>query len=385
MIAIIADDLTGAAELGAVALRYGLSSEVQAGRLADSSADVVVLNTDSRSLPPAQAGQAAAAAAGDLRDSAEWVYKKVDSVLRGSVVAEIEAVLPALRVDRALLVPANPAMGRTIRDGQYLIGGLPLHRTGFAADKEHPAATSEVLDLLGRAGSMELSLLSPRQALPPRGIFVGQAGSSRDLAAWAAKADERTLPVGGAEFFAAVLQSRGHRPQAAGAGAAPIPAGGRLLVCGSSPPYARKTAEQASAHGVEVLPMPLDVFAAEAPSPPAIAQWAQAASAAMDRWSMAVVSIAQGEDRAGPANVLTAKLAEVAAAILGMRQVAQVFVEGGATAQAVVKRMGWWCLAVLGELAAGVASLQPGGRDNPVLTIKPGSYGWPDGIWPTAR
>ena len=83
MIAVIADDLTGAAELGAVGDRYGLNAEVVTGMLLQDdeperrsptrrdtsdlnrteskspapadNADLICIDTDSRSCPPEEA------------------------------------------------------------------------------------------------------------------------------------------------------------------------------------------------------------------------------------------------------------------------------------------------------------------------------------------
>ena len=69
---------------------------------------------------------------------AQRMFKKVDSVLRGPVAAEIEAALDGLGLDRAVLVPANPSRGRIIRDGAYFMDGVPLDETEFADDPMHP-------------------------------------------------------------------------------------------------------------------------------------------------------------------------------------------------------------------------------------------------------
>ena len=63
MIGVIADDLTGAAEIGAVGLRHGLRAEVVVTGAPSGHADLVCLDTDSRSCPPAEAAQRAANAA----------------------------------------------------------------------------------------------------------------------------------------------------------------------------------------------------------------------------------------------------------------------------------------------------------------------------------
>jgi uncharacterized protein YgbK (DUF1537 family) len=88
MFLVIADDLTGAAEMGGVAVRHGLEAEVQIGSILESRAEVVAVDTDSRSCPEEEA-------AGRIRalglPQSGWVFKKVDSVLRGHVMAELAA------------------------------------------------------------------------------------------------------------------------------------------------------------------------------------------------------------------------------------------------------------------------------------------------------
>ena len=57
MIAVIADDLTGAAELGGIGLRHGLKTEVRtiAGTKLPPATDLLVIAADSRSKPQAAA------------------------------------------------------------------------------------------------------------------------------------------------------------------------------------------------------------------------------------------------------------------------------------------------------------------------------------------
>src|ERR1051326_2400312 len=55
MIGVISDDLTGAAELGAVGLRYGMAAEIVAAGEPSGNADLVCVDTSSRSSPPEEA------------------------------------------------------------------------------------------------------------------------------------------------------------------------------------------------------------------------------------------------------------------------------------------------------------------------------------------
>ena len=46
----------------------------------------------------------------------------------------------------------------------------------------------------------------------------------------------------------------------------------------------------------------------------------------------------------------------------------------------LARGMGWHRLAVKSELAPGVVTLSVIGGGSPLLTIKPGSYAWPEGV-----
>src|SRR3954471_8394078 len=124
MIGVIADDLTGAAEIGAVGLRHGLRTEIIVTGKPSGKADLLCVDTHSRSLSAREASQRVAKATRQLSAAGvQWIYKKTDSVLRGQVTAEIETILKELEFQRALFLPANPSLGRTIRDGKYFFQG----------------------------------------------------------------------------------------------------------------------------------------------------------------------------------------------------------------------------------------------------------------------
>ena len=122
MIAVIADDFTGAAELAGISLRYGLSVEVLLDTVSDSNADVVIVCTDSRSMQKAAAIYCTAEAVEALMDlQPEIVYKKIDSVLRGYVIDEAKVQMELSEKTKALILPANPSLQRTISKGEYFI------------------------------------------------------------------------------------------------------------------------------------------------------------------------------------------------------------------------------------------------------------------------
>jgi uncharacterized protein YgbK (DUF1537 family) len=127
-VAIIADDLTGAADTGVQLARAGYRTAV-AFRNAPippaNDLDAVALDTDSRALPAGFAAKRVVEAVRSVRDI-PIVYKKLDSTLRGPIAAELAAALGASGRGRAVVAPAFPATRRTTVDGVQLVRGVPI-------------------------------------------------------------------------------------------------------------------------------------------------------------------------------------------------------------------------------------------------------------------
>ena len=67
--------------------------------------------------------------------------------------------------------------------------------------------------------------------------------------------------------------------------------------------------------------------------------------------------------------------------VLSGQSVEAIFLEGGATASAIARGLDWRVLEVTREWALGVVSLRIIDAPGPGITIKPGSYHWPDLLW----
>lgn len=122
---IIADDLTGAADACVAFVMRGLSGAVmfEASKTGEASAspslasDVIAVSTDSRGLAPALAAEQVGAAVRAAFVPDGFLFKKIDSTLRGPVGAEIEAAMAAAGARVAIVAPAFPAMGRIVERG----------------------------------------------------------------------------------------------------------------------------------------------------------------------------------------------------------------------------------------------------------------------------
>lgn len=379
MIGVIADDLTGAAELGAVGLRHGLRAEIVRAGEPSGQADLVCVDTDSRSCDPADAAKRAAGAAKMLQSAgAEWIYKKVDSVLRGQVTPEIESVMKQLQLDRALLLPANPSLGRTIDGGQYFVRGKPIHKTEFAHDPEYPRRSSQVVRLLAAPENFVLRVVNGGCTPPLGTIVIGEAGAAVDVRNWAKGHDAgKTLPAGGSEFFNALLSGVAVQPAAAEGGREGA-TGREFFVSGTSTFEARQFVQTEKRRKTAVFTLPQELSWGAEFTPAAVAAVAQRVVAAFADSSRVVLAVGLRRVRnAAIARDLSKNLVRVAEQVLRQVPVVRVYAEGGATAAELVRRMEWSRLKVMRELAPGVATLAVDAGDSMLLTIKPGTYAWP--------
>lgn len=349
MIVVLADDLSGAAELAGVAWQHGLTAEVQTVFHPATDAGVVCLDTNTRLLPETEAAALVAATARAVHAARPaWIYKKCDSVLRGPVLAEARSVARVLGQKHILLLPANPTRQRVIRDGIYHVGHQPLHETVFAHDPSHPRVTSRVRDLLGR----DLA-----------GVTVPDTPACSDLLHHAATLDAHTLPVGAADFFSALLECRVPRePPVAAVAPAPGPV---LLVCGSTASWNRRRAAAETA-GIPVFVLPHE---------------SAGIAAALRSAGRALLGLGRTVPQDTIPSTLADGLARSVGTVLQKSAVARLMIEGGATAASILHGSEWTRLRVT-NATGGVATLQPVGAAGPQLLIKPGSYPWPPELWP---
>ncbi len=161
IVTVLADDLTGACDTGCLFAGRGTVGVIAEPALPHRDAPVVTVDTESRTLPAAEAGRHLRAAAGRLgaRLGSGRAFKKIDSTMRGSVGAELGALLEAGGWDGALVCPAFPAQGRVVRDGLLRVDGVLAHESAIGRDDRYPGLTSDVAALLGPALSRPVTRL----------------------------------------------------------------------------------------------------------------------------------------------------------------------------------------------------------------------------------
>ena len=191
-IAIIADDLTGAADSGVQLARSGYRTAVVfrgAPIPSGNDLDAVAVDTDSRPLPAGFAAKRVVEAGHAVRD-ARVVYKKIDSTLRGPIPAELAAALGATGREKAIVAPAFPSAGRRTEGGVQLVHGEPVHATDLVRDPRTPVPESHIPSLLSEAFHSVTALSvadiregAVREALGSADCIVADTKSDADLVA----------------------------------------------------------------------------------------------------------------------------------------------------------------------------------------------------------
>jgi D-threonate/D-erythronate kinase len=257
-VTIIADDLTGACDTGALYTRQGPVpvTIVPASRAAG---DVAVVDTESRSLAAPQARARIDPIASSGADGL-W-FKKIDSTFRGHVGDELDALLASASMATALVCPAFPAQERTVVGRRLLVGGVPVDRTPIRLDPDFMMSDADVVAALAAVTRRHVEWISleavrhGRVPLAAAGIVVADAETDGDLDALVAAALAQSSPpvlVGSAGLAAALarrLRLTAPRPA--------IDSGLRwLLVAGSRHPTTRAQVARAAGSAVRVLEPP---------------------------------------------------------------------------------------------------------------------------------
>ncbi|MCL4744261.1 MAG: hypothetical protein KJZ83_02485 [Burkholderiaceae bacterium] len=357
-VCIMADDLTGALDSAA---QFADSAQPlfvrwSGWREGDPGAAGLAIDTNTRDRPPGEASATVADMAVFLGD-ARLAFKKIDSLLRGHVVAEIAACLRTGRFTRCIVAPAFPYQGRvTVGGRQYVVDrssgelGAPVGPNlarGFA-----------------RAG-LSTGVVPRGAALEANSepVLVCDATDDCDLltvAAAGGRLPERVLWCGTAGLAAALAGGAAPRPD--------LVDGPTLAVIGSPHPVSRSQVAHVARERPEIV---VHLGAGVQVATRAIREL-------LERFGRAVLTlppIVAGTDAEVQAYVAAA-LTEVVTRIW---RPYRLIAAGGATLTTICAAIAADSLEVLGQLVPGVpVSIARGGPWDGVQVIsKSGAFGAP--------
>ncbi len=149
---VVADDITGAHDIGIMYAKVGLDTFVYSQKKLCSShndGDILVIDTDSRfDLPAVAYDKVYRATKKAATHKPKQFYNKQCSVFRGNIGAEFDAMLDALDENFAVVVLGFPDNGRTTIQGTHYVHGVPLHKSQFKDDPVHPMHESNLVSIL---------------------------------------------------------------------------------------------------------------------------------------------------------------------------------------------------------------------------------------------
>jgi uncharacterized protein YgbK (DUF1537 family) len=405
VLALIADDLTGASDAAVQFARRGLATRVLFDLTAPCQAEGVealAVDTDSRALPGDEAGARVRRIAGHVAAARpRHVFKKIDSTLRGNLGDELDAVLDVFGFRLAVVAPAFPALGRTTHAGVHYLRGSPVHLTEIGHDPHAPVHESNLLRRLAE-GSRRTPGLVPLE-LVERGsaairdradallrqdvsLLVCDAQRDADLCAIAAAfAGRRDLvwvgSAGLAEVLPPALGLPCRVPRSAGSETADGPV---LIVAGSLSEVTRRQVAALEASGCAVT-VELDPGAIVGPAAAHEPELARARSALGVALRAGDALLTVGSDRAlvpdAEAGAVAARIADVLGAVAAESTrayaVAGLVLTGGETARSVCRQLGVTGVELLAEVEPGVPLGRLVGAEVPSLptVTKAGAFG----------
>ena len=412
---IIADDLTGAADTGVqfcpffdhtilVSYRHLLRSE--GGDLLPFSGAVAAY-TNSRALETHTAHQRTVSVARSLSQMRSlWVYKKVDSCLRGNPGAETEALMDELGYSVSFIAPAFPTMGRTTVHGIHRVHGVPLHATELSEDPTAPVSESVLSRLIAAqcrypVGHIDLCFVEGdeevlREEIRRRArlgarhlVFDAVTDTHLDrIARLALTMDDRVLPVGSAGLAAGLGRCLTDRPKTRPGAPARCGKGSILMVCGSASAVTR---------------LQMDTLTGTCPYTELRLDPDDLTGRDQDAWRLAkidtarrilsgghlVIAVGSSKDDGGQtdtpggrraAESIVKALGHLVAEILTAVTPGLLFLTGGDTADAVLTAAGVERIDIRGEIIPGVVEgvLSGGALEGVAVVTKAGAFGQKD-------
>jgi uncharacterized protein YgbK (DUF1537 family) len=383
MIAVIADDLTGAAEIAGIALRQGFRVVMDTKVHPNVDTDVLVIATDSRSMNVEEAKALTMQVAQSLLVMhPQLIFKKTDSLMRGHVGEELMTLMNAAGKKRALLIPANPALKRTIQNGIYYADNIPLNESDLADASQKRITTSGILELVGEKFRSDTQVISLENRLPKEGMIVGNTLTEADLDLWSQRLDVDTIPAGSGGFFNAVIKHL-LTPTASNT-QEELNIGKKVVyVCGSAFPRSRAFVSQARAEGRYVSYMPENIFCKNENQSEVIDRWIADILHGLHEQGKIIIAVddLNCNDQADFPARIRELVALVIKKVTGDIRLDELVIEGGATAFSIIRKLGYERFSPVQEFAQGVIRMKVHENTGMFITMKPGSYHWPSSIW----
>jgi len=382
MITVIADDLTGASEIAGICLRYGIDIAFGIDIVPEKKATITIIATDSRSDNEVDAYKTHQNLTKKKyqQNSNHIIFKKCDSVLRGYILTELLALINVTGKEKILLQPSNPDGNRYIRNGIYYIGDTEIEKTGFASDPDFPAKSSSVENLLLKRSSKHAKIFTGFiKKIESKGIYIPDCNSKDELLECAELFDDSMLIAGSASFFEQFLLKTEMASSKKEANVWNF-SKDYLFVSGSTHPESERYAKMLQKKHCPLILFPKDLLQTSL-NDAILSRWIKDVSKIYKISKKLTLRISdtiiQFENSS---KILKQRMSAIVKELVENLEINDLFIEGGATAYDILKKLKWDSFTPIAELASGVVRMQYDMDPKKYITIKPGSYQWPEGL-----
>jgi D-threonate/D-erythronate kinase len=384
-IAILADDLTGAADTAAGMLAAGrpwVTWRRSNGTLAWHDEDrIVAIDAGTRQASAADAGRSVRDLAALCRTAGfAHIYKKIDSTLRGHIGVEVKAALDGWdHRSLAIVAPAFPAMGRTMVDGRQRVDDVPLDCPPLAETLTSASVPVTMASLADVRGGVLDRLFQARADAGSRAV-VCDAVTEADLVAIAAAGatlEERVVWVGSGGLARRIFNDAERTPPQLRISDA-MPARPVLMVSGSLAAANGVQVSRVAAHGAVPVIVPIEELSGRGSVLECIREIEHHLRTGAD----VVVTIGGQHTTTSTNAMLVDRLGRMLHSCSSL--IGGVVATGGETAAALLRQWGISGLRLIGEVEPGVPIGLAAGPRRLIVALKAGSFG-SDGTLIAAR
>lgn len=390
-IGVIADDFTGASDIGLTLAEAGMSVAQFIGlptEAAEPDLDAGVVALKSRTAPVAEAvAESLAACNWLLAQGARQIILKVCSTFDSTPVGNIGPVLDALAgrlsAGPVIVCPAFPENGRSVYQGHLFVADQLLSESGMQDHPLTPMTDPDLRRVLGTQSIREIGHIPALTVLQGRAAIGDAATGDRhlitdaitdaDLIEIGAAARDLPLLCGGSGIALGLPANYGLGPRTPVWHAIQGPG---VVLSGSCSRATRAQVFEFAEHAPS-LQIEAETAMTNGYDPVELAEWALTQEQPGMIYSSAdpdVVAAAQSRFGAGQAAAMIETLFERLASELARRGVRRIVVAGGETSGSVVRGLGARQLKIGPRAAAGVPLVS---FDGLALALKSGNFGGP--------
>jgi uncharacterized protein YgbK (DUF1537 family) len=408
-IAVIADDLTGAADTGVQCYPYFTDTTLVSYRNLPSNprtcpAEALAIYTNSRPVKEETARKRVRSLARGLsRFRPGHVYKKVDSCLRGNVGAEVDAVMDEMGFEMSFIAPAFPDMGRVTIHDVHMLHGRPVAETELSRDPVTPVRESRLSRVVASqsryaVGHVDLQFLEGESDAMVAEVNRLVASGARHLAfdaqrqadleriaRLALESPNNILLVGSAGLARGLMSHFPERHALRRDEGPHFSRGYHLLVCGTvAEPTRLQISALLEAYPYRVISIQISLLLDSSQRDDLLLQ-ANHAQCILSKGNL-IIRTGTGErtqvgvgkkPSMGRAKGIVRGLSLFVAEILRKTKPARLFLSGGDTASAVLEAIGARGIRLHGEIVPGMpeGTLLGGPMDGHTVVTKAGAFG----------